>query len=78
VEVSAFSETKEKSTHRVRDGDVGAPTALGSFAHTNQEKDMHCLHPAILLCVMMWKGRLMLVSLDRLTPYVGTARHERP
>jgi hypothetical protein len=56
VEGSTLSEMKEETTHRAGAADVGAPATLGSlgaqatlgsFARTNREKDLYCLHPAV-------------------------------
>jgi uncharacterized cupin superfamily protein len=44
LEGSAPSETKEESAHRVRAGDVGATTTLGSFACTEQKRMMMVVH----------------------------------
>jgi hypothetical protein len=40
VEGSAPSEKKEKTAHRVRAGNVGAPATLGSFAPTDRKNRM--------------------------------------
>jgi hypothetical protein len=75
VEGSAPSTMKEETTHRLRAGDVGAPATLGSLpAPTERRIFIVC----ILLCVTMWKIRLMAVHLDRLASYVETTWDERP
>jgi hypothetical protein len=48
MEESAPSETKEKTAYRERAEDAGAPTTLGSFAHTDRKRGIYC-------CVMIWK-----------------------
>jgi hypothetical protein len=55
--------------------DAGAPTPLGSLS-TPTERRIFII--CILLFVMMWKRKLMIVQLDRLAPYVGTARDKQP
>jgi hypothetical protein len=40
MEGSVPFETKEKTAHRVRAGDVGALTTLGTFARTDQKRKM--------------------------------------
>jgi hypothetical protein len=64
VEGSAPSDTKEETANNVRAGDVGTPSLLGSFALTY-------LKSRIMMMMMM-------MYLDRLALYEGTARDERP
>jgi hypothetical protein len=74
VEWLAPSETKEEAAHRIRVGDVRIPVTLGSSpAPTKRRIFIVC----ILLCVMMWKRRLMVVHLDRLADR-ATERKVRP
>jgi hypothetical protein len=40
VEGSALPKTKEETAHRVRTGDVGALTILGSFVSTKRKRRM--------------------------------------
>jgi hypothetical protein len=72
---SAASETKEETARKVRAGDVGAPTTPGGLAAPTERRVFII---CILLCVILWKIWLMIVYLDRLAPFVGTARDERP
>jgi hypothetical protein len=71
----AHSETKEETAHRVPAGDEGAPATLGSLPTPIKRKTFIV---CILLCVMMLKRRLMVVHLDQLAPYEGTAWNKRP
>jgi hypothetical protein len=38
---------KEETAYRIRAEDVGAPNTLGSFAHTDQKKDIYYPHPVV-------------------------------
>jgi hypothetical protein len=74
VEGFVPSETEEETAHRMRAGDVGVPATLGGlYAPTEGRTFILCN----LLWAMVWKGRLMVVRLDRLVPYEGIAQGER-
>jgi hypothetical protein len=61
VERSAPSKTKEKTAHKVGAGDLGALATSGSYARTDQKKDLYCLHSVV--CHDVERG-MMMVHLD--------------
>jgi hypothetical protein len=65
---------KDETVHRERAGDVGTLATLGGLP-TPTERRIFIV--CILLCVMMRKRRLMVVHLDCLAPYVGTAQDKQ-
>jgi hypothetical protein len=65
---------KGENGDRVTAREEGAPATLGSLPTLAKRK---IFTVCILLCVMMWKERLMAVHLDRLAPYERTAWDER-
>jgi hypothetical protein len=73
VESSAPSEMKDETAHRVRAGDLEVLATLGSLPAPTERM---IFNVCILLCVMMWKRRLMVIHLDQLASCQGTAWDE--
>jgi hypothetical protein len=68
-------QNKRRGAHRVKARDDETPATLGSLS-TLTERRISII--CILLWVMTWKRRLVVVHLDQLAPYEGTAWDKWP
>jgi hypothetical protein len=60
---------------QIKTGAVGAPATIGNLPPPTERR---IFIVCIMLCVMMWKRRMMIVKLDQLAPCDGTAQDEWP